>query len=113
MYKQVIIIRRELNMSKGKTAVQTAHASLGAFLLANKRAVRTWKQEGQKKVVVATTLSKILELHRRAESLGIANFLVQDAGLTELEPDTVTALGIGPDKEEKIDKLTGSLKLLD
>ena len=113
MYKQVIVIRRELNMSKGKTAVQTAHASLGSFEQTSKRKCKLWKQEGQKKVVVVSTLTKLIELNRRADSLGIANFMVQDAGLTELEPGTITALALGPDKSDKIDKLTGSLKLLD
>ena len=54
---------------------------------------------------------KILKLHEKAKKEKVVCFLVQDAGLTELKSGTITALGLGPDDEKKIDKITGSLKL--
>ncbi len=112
MYKQVIVIRSDLKMSKGKTAVQAAHASLCAAEKANKRVFSIWKREGQKKVVVQAPLSKFNEIREKADKNKISFYVVADAGLTELSPGTVTAIAIGPDKEEKINKITGSLSLV-
>jgi PTH2 family peptidyl-tRNA hydrolase len=38
--------------------------------------------------------------------------MIQDRGLTEIAPGTVTVLGIGPDRADRIDKITGDLPLL-
>ena len=46
-----------------------------------------------------------------AEDAGLKTALIQDAGHTVLEPGTVTCLGIGPDEDKKIDRITGSLKI--
>jgi peptidyl-tRNA hydrolase len=114
--KQVIVVRKDLELSKGKLAVQVAHASLGAYERANltrKQYVEDWKLEGQKKVVLSVdTLSELKELHKKAMALKLPTCLIQDAGLTEIEPGTVTALGIGPAPEAEIDKITGSLSTL-
>lgn len=113
MYKQVIVVRIDLRMSTGKIAAQCCHASLGAHEKASKTVIKQWEREGQKKVVVQVNSKKeILDICKKVKKEKIPYFLVEDAGLTELEPGTITALGIGPEKEEKIDKLTGSLKLL-
>lgn len=109
MLKQVIIINNKLDMSVGKTAVQACHASLGAFERAQEVIQEDWEKQGQKKVVVRA--ENLGELKNQADDLEIANFLVKDAGLTELESGTITALGLGPDQEEKIDKITGNLML--
>ena len=100
-------------MSTGKKCVQCSHASLGAYKKSKKSVIEKWEKEGQKKVVLEVNSRKeILELYKKVKELKIPCFLVKDAGLTELKPGTITALGIGPEKEELIDKVTGSLKTL-
>lgn len=112
MLKQVILIRKDLKMSLGKAVAQGCHASLGAALKCSRKSVEAWIKEGGKKVILKASLQDILEAEKRAGKAKIPSFLVVDAGLTQLEPGTITALGIGPDEENKIDKITGSMKLL-
>ena len=51
--KQVIVVRQDLDMPKGKLAAQVAHASVGAINRANKAKQKNWMQQGMKKVVLA------------------------------------------------------------
>jgi len=115
-YKQVIAVRTDLEMTKGKIAVQVAHASVTAAEDARKRNSewwRAWLDEGQKKVVVKVrSEEELIELERKARALGIPAGLIRDRGLTELPPDTLTSLGIGPCPTQLVDRLTGSLPLL-
>jgi len=112
MLKQVILVRKDLKMGLGKAVAQACHASLGSALKCNRKIIEKWMKEGGKKVVLKASLQEILEAEKKARKAKIPSFLVVDAGLTQLEPGTVTALGIGPHEEEKIDKITGKLKLL-
>ena len=98
-YKQCIVTRDDLKLSKGKFAVQVAHAALSAA--------------GQKKIVLKVpSIKELYELKEKARREGLPTALIQDAGLTEIPPGTVTVLGIGPAKEELIDKITKDLKLV-
>jgi PTH2 family peptidyl-tRNA hydrolase len=114
--KQVIVVRRDLKMSRGKTCTQVAHASVSSLEEARKSRpewVEEWFQQCQKKVVLGVqSLDELLALERKAKELELPCSLVSDAGLTELEPGTITALGIGPAPSTLIDKVTGHLKLL-
>lgn len=114
--KQVIVVRKDLKMSKGKACVQVAHASLGASEIAMRKFANwyeAWKSEGQKKVVVyVESEEELISVYEHAKSLALPCFLVSDAGLTELEPGTKTAVAIGPAPDEEVDKITGELKLL-
>lgn len=112
MYKQVLVIRTDLDLSKGKTAAQAAHAAVDAALKSDKKVLEAWLDEGQKKVVLKAGLKELSDIGKKCRKLKIHFSLIKDAGLTELKPGTVTCLGIGPDKESKIDKVTGKLKLL-
>lgn len=115
-YKQVIVARKDLEMSPGKLAAQVAHGAVGASEKARKNNpewFKGWLGEGQKKVVVEVSNEKELrKLNEQAGETGLPHELVQDAGLTELPPGTVTVLAIGPSPSKKVDELTGELPLL-
>jgi len=112
-YKQCLIIRNDVKMSCGKRCAQAGHAAIGAYNSAAKELQKAWLQEGQKKVVLKANDERTLfELKVLAERAGISTSLIQDAGMTEIPPGTITALGLGPAKSEELDKITGSLTLL-
>lgn len=97
----------------GKTAVQLAHAAILAYERADKRNRKMWMKNGQKKVALKVAdLKELYEMRDRAEGMGLPRALVVDAGLTEIPPGTVTALGVGPASSVELDKLFGELKLL-
>jgi len=112
-YKQCIVLRDDLKLSKGKAAAQAAHASLLSCERAPVRDRKRWKEQGQKKVVLKVqSLEELYAVKDDAKKLRLPCALVEDAGLTEIPPGTVTALGIGPARAEEIDKVTGHLELL-
>ncbi len=112
-YKQVIVVRDDLKLSRGKLAVQVAHASLLAYEKGDKKLKEEWKREGQKKIVLRVkNLEELMNIADNAERAGLPVAIVKDAGLTEIPPGTITAVGIGPEKEGKIDRITGDLPLL-
>lgn len=133
--KQVIIIRKDLNMRKGKAISQGAHASMGAVLsvatntdqinrdsvvipLKDEKGELTplgfWLNGLFKKITVSVNSeAELLELADKAKEAGLIHCLIQDSGLTEFKGiPTYTALAIGPDMPEKIDPLTEKLSLL-
>jgi len=111
--KQVIILRTDLKMGKGKLVSQGSHASLAAFLKAGRDEREEWLAEGMKKIVVKVQSEKELEnAFRTAKREKLPAAMINDAGLTQLEPGTTTAVGIGPAEDSKVDKITGKLKLL-
>lgn len=115
-FKQVIVVRVDLSMGRGKIAVQVGHAAVSAAEKAREKYpkwYREWLNEGQCKVVVKVeNLETLLELKRAAARLKLPQSLITDRGLTQLPPDTVTCLGIGPAPSVKVDNVTGRLPLL-
>jgi len=115
-YKQVIVFRSDLKLSKGKIAAQAGHAAVSAAEEARKHNKEWWKNwidEGQCKIAVKVKSEKrLLELEKHAKELALPCVLIIDRGLTEVPPGTMTCLGIGPAPAEKIDKITGILPLL-
>jgi len=111
--KQAIIIRTDLKMGKGKIASQCAHASIAAFLKSKVKEREEWIKEGMKKVILKVSSEKeLMNLFNSAKKEKLTSEIIYDAGLTQIEPGSVTALGIGPADDKKIDKITGKLKLL-
>lgn len=113
MFKQVIVVRTDLKLGKGKLAAQVAHASVESFLRTPEKDQKNWLSENQKKVVLKVRDERaLLEIYEKAKKAGLPSTLIMDAGLTQILPGTKTAVGIGPAEEEKIDRITGDLSLL-
>ncbi len=110
--KQAIVVRKDLGMGQGKMAAQVAHASLSAFQDASSKARKAWQGEGQTKVVLRVNdESSLFELAEKANTKRLPNAIVRDAGRTQLESGTVTALAVGPGEDEVVDSVTGDLSL--
>lgn len=111
--KQAILVRQDLKMSKGKLSSQVAHSSVEAVLKSDKSKVEEWRSEGMKKVVLKVKDEKeLLEYKKLADKEKLVTSLIKDAGLTFFSKPTITCLAIGPDEEEKINKITKNLKLI-
>lgn len=109
--KQVIVVRKDLELSKGKLAGQVAHAAVSAA--EKSKFKKDWIDSAQKKVVLkCETLTELLDLFEKAKKAGLPCALIKDAGHTEIPAGTTTCVGIGPAPDKDIDKITGDLKLL-
>ena len=123
-HKQVIVIRRDLKMRRGKEIAQGAHASLAAILnmstiddstltLELGPNIRPWICGPFKKICVTVdSEEELLAVYESALKAGIATALIRDNGLTEFHGvPTLTTCAIGPDFDERINPITGELKL--
>lgn len=131
MIKQVIIVRNDLKMRKGKLASQVAHASLACVLnLANSfvnfeggsASVRldmtkeeyewAFKSSFKKIVLKVESEEELLNIYNIAKEKGLNVSLIKDRGDTVFTEPTYTTVGIGPHLSEKIDEITKDLKLM-
>jgi PTH2 family peptidyl-tRNA hydrolase len=131
--KQVIVVRKDLNMRKGKLAAQVAHASMAVILdmmakksmlhgkmeewtliMSREDALFRWLKGPFVKIVVGVdSEEELMGLYVAASLAKIPNAMIQDAGRTEFHGQpTYTCIGIGPADPEEVDKITGHLKLL-
>ena len=133
--KQVIVIRKDLNMSPGKLAAQVCHASMGA-VFKNSFIDKKWLEgpAGPEQLIKCIPLTpeieewfnyrftkvclgckgevQLLRYAKEAEEAGLTFSLIKDAGLTEFDGvPTYTCLGIGPHESDEINKITGKLQL--
>ena len=113
--KQVIVVRTDLDMGKGKIAAQVGHACvLGAEHV--RKSNPDWFSQwwsGQEKIVVKVSSLKELEkIKRDVIELDLPWSEVTDAGHTQIAPGTLTCISIGPAPENLIDKITSELSLL-
>ena len=111
MLKQIVVIRSDLRMGKGKLAAQVAHASLQAFLATPHHLRNEWLESGQKKVVLKAEREELLKAYRKAKRRGMNPVLIHDAGLTQLKKGELTAMGVGPYEERLLDEIFGGFKL--
>lgn len=140
MVKQVIVIRKDLQMTKGKMIAQGSHASLGVIMnMLSKSSnieefepkvvngkynlsmeviedsdLDSWLRGGFAKICLyVNSEEELTEIYDKAIEKGLPSILIEDAGLTMFKGIvTKTCVAIGPAKSEDIDSITGHLKLL-
>lgn len=135
-YKQILVLRKDINMRKGKMAAQAAHAAMAALIGGPATTVPrgvaqpfmsgqcltipldpdtlAWLQGAFKKICVSVNSeAELLALPAEAVQAGLRCALIQDNGLTEFGGvPTYTAVAIGPHASERLAPLTGNLPLL-
>ena len=124
-HKQVIVLRRDLQCRKGKMCAQSAHASLKAILdICEKQddklilnlddRLKPWIMGLFKKICVGVdSEQELISIYESAKSAGLICSIITDSGLTEFNGvPTLTAVAVGPDTSDKIDLITGHLKLM-
>lgn len=103
--KQYIVVRDDLGMSRWKIVAQGCHAAVEGYkLMLNnsnyKKVLDEWEKNDERHVtkicLKVDSQQQLIELHDQCESLWIPCVLIRDNGVTEIEPNTITALGIGP-----------------
>lgn len=116
--RQLIIVRKDLEMPAGKLAAQVAHASVGAFIESSTHSLNAqgdheiyvngntpageWINGEYKKVVLGCkNLNELMKYQKIAEEHNLPSFLVEDLGLTVFNGEkTITCLGVGPIPDE-------------
>ena len=116
--KQVIVIRRDLKMRRGKEIAQGAHASM-SFL--SRKAMKgeslskveeEWMKSSYRKICVkVNSENELFQVHKKALEAGLVSNVILDSGKTEFNSPTYTCCAIGPDYDEEIDEITGNLEL--
>ena len=113
--KQVIVVRKDLNMRKGKMIAQSCHASLDVVLKnLEDPNVKEWLSGLFTKICVSVNSEQeLLEIYKKAQNAEIIASLITDSGLTEFHGvPTKTCVALGPAPSDTIDEITGHLKLL-
>ncbi|TFG98660.1 aminoacyl-tRNA hydrolase [Candidatus Thorarchaeota archaeon] len=131
--KQVIVVRKDLNMRKGKIAAQAAHASMAVLLnimdkdddplfplvwfrlgMEKDKALHQWLTKRFTKICVSVdSEQELMDIFNQANEAKLLCAMITDAGLTEFNGvPTRTCLAIGPAYPERIDPITQHLKLL-
>ncbi len=111
--KQAILVRGDLKLPKGKLSVQCCHASVDCVLRSNKHKISKWRDEGMPKIVLKVKDLRELKTYLlKAKASSLTTALIKDAGKTYFKSPTITCLGIGPDSDDKINKIIKELKLI-
>ena len=113
--KQVILVRTDLKMRKGKLAGQVAHASIGASRTVPDIEVETWiKNHDQRKIILkVSNLEEMKEYEQKCIESGLdCVYEVINKGDNQIPLDAVTCLGVGPADDEILNELFKDLKLL-
>lgn len=140
--KQVIVIRKDLNMRKGKMCAQASHASMAfltkygsvehdvefghndfhKFTFMNgsewigrfQKEISHWLDNSFRKICVYVNSEQELRgLHDKAVAAGLMSNLIEDNGATEFHGfKTLTCCAVGPHWDSRFEGITDHLPLL-
>lgn len=113
--KMMIVMRKDLNMRKGKMIAQGAHAAVtAAIFFQGESDFETWFDNGQKKIAVSVdSEEELIQVYQAAVNKKLNAKLITDAGHTEFKGvPTKTCCAIGPATDADLQSITGELKLL-
>lgn len=113
--KMVLLVRRDLEMGKGKTGAQCAHAAVGLYKSLRRskdERLKEWEAVGATKVALRVSDEReLLAVAEAARRAGLPHHVVVDAGRTQVAAGSRTVLSV-LGRGSEVDKLTGRLKLL-
>ncbi|KAI9593069.1 peptidyl-tRNA hydrolase, partial [Syncephalis fuscata] len=108
---QVLVVRTDLGMTKGKAAAQCCHAAIGCYKKlsrTNPQILRHWETYGQAKITLkCSDEAEMLTLEAAAKEAGLCAKSICDAGRTQIAAGSRTVLAIGPGPVKLIDQVTG------
>lgn len=112
-----LVVRTDLDMPKGKLAVQSMHGALGLFkeCITKEQQLMTRYMVSRfeyKVSLKAKNLAALMRAQRECKDAGIPTFTVEDAGFTVFEEPTTTAVAVGPVKKSDLPKYVQRLQLL-
>jgi PTH2 family peptidyl-tRNA hydrolase len=131
--KQVIVMRKDLKMRRGKEIAQGSHAAM-SFLTRNTNTqdawelgdmwtelvihdvdyqILEWLESSYRKICCSVNSEEeLVDIYNKAKEAKLEVYLIEDNGLTEFAGvKTKTCLAIGPDYDERIDPITKHLPL--
>lgn len=116
LLKQVIVVRKDLKMRRGKEITQGSHASVTSYNnthTVNPEMADFWYAVGQRKITCSVnSLEELNAVCSNARNNLIRENTITDMGLTEFNGvPTVTCAAIGIDFAPEVDKITNNLKL--
>ena len=115
-FKQIIVVRSDLKMGKGKIAAQVAHASISSFELVKKTnptVADEWYKNGMPKIVLKVdSFKSFIQYFNLAKDRGIPVIIISDAGNTQVAPGSKTCFAAGPWYSDELDSVFSKLRLL-
>ncbi len=113
MYSCILLVRKDLQMSKGKIIAQCGHGIVYSMMNTSKEKIELWQNSGEKIVTLGVKDEKtMMYIHNKALNNTILSYIVKDAGHTQVAPNTKTVCILGPHNEDRLQKLVKDLKLL-
>lgn len=112
-YVIYLIVRNDLKMGKGKMAAQCGHAVQQLLEKCPKPLYQDYMKCGYPKIVLKINREvELLTKWEKVKKFTKQHALVVDAGKTQLQPNTITVLGIGPIEKYKVKNIVSELKLM-
>jgi PTH2 family peptidyl-tRNA hydrolase len=112
-YQVVVVVNRDLHMTKGKVLSQFGHGidSLHERLEDHPDLVKAWRNSGSAKIALRGTQDDLNRICHDSKSMGLLYVRIFDAGRTQVKPGSNTVIVVGPATKQELEPVTGHLSL--